>query len=51
MVTIFSDAGGEAGLQEIPRGSAPPAYGSGLLGIGKSKHAIYVCSGTLCCQI
>ena len=44
VATLSSGAGDEADVGEmVPRGSTLPAYGSGLLGIGKSKCAIYIC--------
>jgi hypothetical protein len=44
VVTISSSAGDEIDVGEmLPRGGTFPMYGSGLLGVGKSKSAIYVC--------
>ena len=44
VVSISSSARDELDAGEtLPQGSTVPTYGTGLLGTGKSKSAIYVC--------
>lgn len=44
VVTVASDLGDEEPQDTLFGHSLRPTYGTGLLGVGKTKRAIYVCA-------